>query len=101
MSQISLYTEKEILSQLQQSLRSRRVAVGFTQAEAARRAGLSPRTVQNLETRGVITLYNLLKLLFVYRMEHKIIDAFKDRDWWKMDEVIIAEKNTRVRKNDK
>ncbi len=75
--------------------------MGFTQAEAARRAGLSPRTVQNLETRGVITLYNLLKLLFVYRMEHKIIDAFKDRDWWKMDEVIIAEKNTRVRKNDK
>jgi transcriptional regulator with XRE-family HTH domain len=101
MEPFNLYTEKEILNKIRQSLRSRRVAVGFTQKEAARRAGISPRTVQNLETKGIITLYNLLKLLFVYRMEHKILDAFIDRDWWKMDELKMAEKNVRVRKYDK
>ncbi len=42
-------------------------------------------------------LYLYTKRLFVYRMEHKIVDAFTDRDWWKLDEVKIAEKNVRVR----
>ena len=98
MEQLLLYTEQEILARIRQSMKARRIAVQLTQHEAARRAGLHPRTVQNLETRGVIALHNLVKLLFAYRMEHKILEAFEDKDWWKLDELKRAERKVRVRK---
>jgi DNA-binding XRE family transcriptional regulator len=97
MDVLRLYTENEILNEIRDAVRSRRIAVGYTQAEAARRAGVSPCTVHNFETKGVIALHNLIKLLFVYCMERKIADAFADRDWWKLDEVMRAEKKVRVR----
>lgn len=69
MNDIQLQTEKEIGTQIREALRARRVAVGYTQAQAAARAGLSARPVQSFETLGVITLSNFIELLFVYRME--------------------------------
>jgi len=98
MEQISLHTEKEIIQQISSALRARRVAIGITQQEAAKRAGLSPRTIQNIETKGIISLQNLVKLLFVYRMETVVLDSFKNKDGLKLDEIKRAEKNVRVRK---
>ena len=97
MEPIQLYTEKEILSEIRESLRARRVALGLTQVEAAAKAGLSQRTLQNFETSGTLSFGNLIKLLFVYRMERRIADSFADRNWWKLNEVLATQKKVRVR----
>ena len=47
---------------LHETIRARRLALGLSQAEAARRSGIQQRQVSTLERGGDVTLSTLLKL---------------------------------------
>ena len=47
---------------LQETIRARRLALGLSQAEAARRSGIQQRQVSTFERGGDVTLSTLLKL---------------------------------------
>jgi transcriptional regulator with XRE-family HTH domain len=49
-------------SSLHETLRARRLALGLTQIEAARRSGIQQRQVSTFERGGDVTLSTLLKL---------------------------------------
>ena len=49
-------------SSLHETIRTRRLALGLSQAEAARRSGIQQRQVSTFERGGDVTLSTLLKL---------------------------------------
>lgn len=49
-------------SKLHEAIRARRLALGLSQAEAARRSGIQQRQVSTFERGGDVTLSTLLKL---------------------------------------
>ena len=49
-------------SSLHETIRARRLALGLSQAEAARRSGIQQRQVSTFERGGDVTLSTLLKL---------------------------------------
>lgn len=56
-------------SSLHEKIRARRLALGLSQAEAARRSGIQQRQVSTFERGGDVTLSTLLKLAQALDME--------------------------------
>ena len=56
-------------TQIHETARSRRIALGLTQTETARRSGTQQRQVSLFERGGDITLYTLLKITQALDME--------------------------------
>lgn len=57
------YSDAAFLKELGESLAQRRIALGLTQEVCATRAGVSKRTLENLESGRSITLENFIRLL--------------------------------------
>lgn len=64
-----LQTPTEILQSLAGRLKARRVALGWTQVEAAGRAGVAYRTWRRLENEGQASLEDMVKAAVALRCE--------------------------------
>jgi transcriptional regulator with XRE-family HTH domain len=89
--------DKEYLYRIRDTIKARRVAMGYKQSEAAARAGITIRSLQHFEQTGKISLARLLKLIVVYRMEKKIMEGFDDRTSWTLEELERSETREKVR----
>ncbi len=89
--------ELEYLDQIRHLMKQRRVALNLRQEAAARRAGVSIRTIQHFEQTGQIGLLKLLKLMVAYRMERKFLAFINDRTDWTIEELERAETRKQVR----
>lgn len=69
-------TPSEILLDLAQRIRERRVALGWPQLEAARRAGVAYRTWRRLETEGRASLEDMVKAAVALRCEDALDTLF-------------------------
>ncbi len=71
-----LKTPLEWMQSLGQAIRARRLAQGWSQAEAAERAGMSERTWRRLEHRGQATTENLVNAAIALRCEEHLAGLF-------------------------
>lgn len=71
-----LKTPRELLHELGEAIRARRIAQGWSQAEAASRAGMGVRTWRRLETDGQATIETLLGAAIALRCEEGISQLF-------------------------
>lgn len=71
-----LKTPSEILQELAGRIRARRVALGWPQLEAAKRAGVAYRTWRRLETEGRASLEDMVKAAFALRCEEALTTLF-------------------------
>lgn len=83
-----LRTPKEILSDLGEAIRARRVAFNYSQQEAARRAGIGVRTLRRMETGGQATIENLINVAIALRCEDRLGDLFPLPPARSMDELL-------------
>lgn len=70
---LALKTEGEVATDLASRVRARRLQLGWSQNELARRAGLRPATYRLFEQTGRIALLRLLRVLAV-------LDRLKDME---------------------
>lgn len=81
-------TPKEILSDLGEAIRARRVALNYSQQEAARRAGIGVRTLRRMETEGQGTIESLINVAIALRCEDRLGDLFPLPPARSMDELL-------------
>jgi DNA-binding XRE family transcriptional regulator len=62
-------SEEAILAELGRGLAARRVAMGFTQAELARQAGIGKRTVERIEAGNACQTSALVRVLGVLELQ--------------------------------
>jgi len=89
--------ERELLERTARLMKERRIALGYKQEEAAARAGINVRALQQLEQRGSISLLRLLKLITAYRMERNFEGFLNDRNGWSLEELARADSKRVVR----
>ena len=89
--------ERQYLDRIQYLMKQRRVALRMKQTEAARRAGINLRTLQQFEQTGSISLLRLLKLMVTYRMDRSFLRFLDDRSGWSIEELQRAETRKTVR----
>jgi len=83
-----LRVPKEILSDLGEAIRARRVAFNYSQQEAARRAGIGVRTLRRMETGGQGTIESLINVAIALRCEDRLGDLFPLPPARSMDELL-------------
>lgn len=83
-----LKTAPELLAELGDAIRARRVAQNWSQTEAARRAGMSSRTWQRLEMHGQATTEHLVKAAIALRCEEGLAGLFPAPFPNSMDELL-------------
>jgi transcriptional regulator with XRE-family HTH domain len=71
-----LLTNSEILAQVGEAVRTRRVALGLSQEDAASRAGMGVRTWRRLERDGQATTETLVNAALVLRCEDNFAGLF-------------------------
>lgn len=71
-----LKTPPEILLDLAGRLKARRIALGWTQVEAASRAGVAYRTWRRLETEGRASLEDMVRAAVALRCEQDLETLF-------------------------
>jgi len=83
-----LKTSAELLSDLGGAVRARRVAQNWSQAEAAKRAGMSRSTWKRLEATGQATTQNLLSAAIALRCEDGFAQLFPAPSPQSMDDLL-------------
>ena len=71
-----LKTPTELLRDLGEAIRARRIGQGWSQSEAASRAGVGARTWRRLETDGQATIETLVSAAIALRCEDGISQLF-------------------------
>ena len=91
---ISLIGVSDAEKQVADYMRQHRVALGFTQAALATRAGVNLFTLRKFEQKGVISFESLLKMALVLGLLEKIIASIKPTqpEFLTIDDVIAAQK---------
>lgn len=87
-----LKTPTELLSDLGEAVRVRRVAQNWSQTEAARRAGMGRATWQRLEITGQATTENLVNAAIALRCEEGLAGLFPAPLPNSMDELLKQQK---------
>jgi transcriptional regulator with XRE-family HTH domain len=91
-------TPLDILRQLGLRVRDRRIAAGLTQGELAKRVGVAPRTVRNLETGANVGIEPLLRVAIALDATPEFGALFPPVDTRSLDEILAAQRKTqRVR----
>ena len=78
----------ELLGELGEAIRARRIALNYSQQEAARRAGIGLRTLRRMETEGQGTIESLINLAIALRCEDGLGDLFPRPPARSMDELL-------------
>lgn len=83
----------ELLSDLGEAIRARRIALDYSQQEAARRAGIGVRTLRRMETEGQGTIDSLINVAIALRCEDKFSDLFPLPPARSMDELLQQQRD--------
>mgnify|MGYP000907648051 FL=1 len=84
----------ELLSDLGEAIRARRVAFNYSQQEAARRAGIGVRTLRRMEAEGQGTIESLINVAIALRCEDGFGDLFPLPPARSMDELLQQQRKT-------
>ncbi len=91
------FKEKRILEQISIAMKNRRVALKLSQRAAAEKADVKTPTLIKFEKTGLISLSSLVKLMIAYKMDTKILNSFKDRSDWTLEQIERAETKKKIR----
>ncbi len=81
-------TSFELIAAIGQRIQRRRAAMGITQAEAARRSGVSYSTWRRMETEGKASIEDMARAALVLRCEQQFDDLFPPPVASSMDELL-------------
>jgi len=91
-----LQTPTELTQALATRIQARRAALGITQAEAARRSGVSYSTWRRMETQGRAGIEDLVRAALVLRCEQHLDALFPPPPATSMDDLLKAQKQART-----
>jgi transcriptional regulator with XRE-family HTH domain len=91
-----LQTPAEWTHALGARIQARRAALGLTQAEAARRSGVSYSTWRRMETQGRAAIEDLVRAALVLRCEQHLDTLFPPPVATSMDDLLKAQKQART-----
>jgi transcriptional regulator with XRE-family HTH domain len=81
-------TPEELLRELGQSIRARRLGQNWSQQEAAQHAGVGLRTWRRMEANGQATIATLVSAAIALRCEDRMLDLFPAPAARSMDELL-------------
>ncbi len=90
-------TSSELAEQLGARIRVRRIAMNITQAEAAKRSGVSYATWRRLEASGSASVEGLARAAILLRCEDDLQNLFPRPVATSMDELIKSQTQKPVR----
>lgn len=93
-----MFTPSELAEQLGTHVRARRIALNITQAEAAKRSGVSYATWRRLEASGSASLEDLARAAILLRCEDDLQNLFPMPAATSIDELIKSQEVKPVRK---
>jgi transcriptional regulator with XRE-family HTH domain len=93
-----IFTPSELAEQLGAHVRARRIALNITQAEAAKRSGVSYATWRRLEASGSASIEDLARAAILLRCEGDLQNLFPMPAATSMDELIKSQSLKPVRK---
>jgi transcriptional regulator with XRE-family HTH domain len=82
-----------LLSTIGQHIRTRRLALNLTQADAAGRAGVAYRTWRRMEKDGSASIENLVRAAIALRCEEALAELFPEPAANSMDELLKRQKH--------
>ncbi|PZU56387.1 MAG: XRE family transcriptional regulator [Sphingobium sp.] len=85
-------TAPEIATALGKRIRRRRIALSWTQVDAAARAGVSYRTWRRLEAEGKASIDDLIRAAVALRCEQDLAALFPAPAATSMDELLAQQK---------
>lgn len=88
---------KEILLQIAQRIKQRRLELNLTQKQFAERIGVGYDAYRNLETTGETSFINIVLIAFVLDDVETLNQLFTQRQYQSLDEI-IREKQVKHRK---
>lgn len=86
-------TAAELLTELGEAIRARRVALNWSQEEAALRAGMGVRTLRRMERGGQATIENLINAAIALRCDDKLGELFPLPPARSMDELLQQQRD--------
>ena len=93
-----IFTPTELAQQLGAHVRARRIAFNITQAEAAKRSGISYATWRRLEASGSASIEDLARAAILLRCEDYLQNLFPMPAATSMDELIKSQAVNPLRK---
>lgn len=93
-----LETPSELTAKLGAHIQARRAAMGITQAQAARRSGVSYSTWRRMETAGKASIGDLVRAALLLRCEHHLGDLFPPPPASSMDVLLKQQKQSQAPK---
>jgi len=88
-----LYTPSELTRQIGHRIRKRRTALGWTQVQAASRAGIAYRTWRRLEGEGKASLEDMVKAAVALRAEDALAQLFPEPEARNLDELLARQRS--------
>lgn len=90
-----IYTPVELATAIGQRIRTRRKAMGLTQADSASRAGVSYRTWRRMEAEGKASIDDLVRAALVLRCEDALETLFPPPAAASMDALLDDQRKGR------
>ena len=81
----------ELLTQTGSQIKTRRLALNLTQAEAAAKSGVAYRTWRRMETEGSASIEDLIRAAIALRCEQGLSTLFPEPAASSMDELLKAQ----------
>lgn len=81
-------TPREIIKELVQKIQKRRKKLKISQADLAKRSGVSLGSIKRFETKYQISLSSLIKIAIALDVEYDFDDLFKQKTYSSIQEVI-------------
>ena len=86
-----LKTASELVQELADRIRVRRLTLGLPQQEAAERSGVAYRTWRRLETQGKASIEDLIKAALALRCEEALIALFAEPAAASLDDLLKSQ----------
>lgn len=86
-----LKTASELVQELADRIRVRRLALGLPQQEAAQRSGVAYRTWRRLETQGKASIEDLIKAAIALRCEEALAGLFPEPAAASLDDLLRSQ----------
>ena len=81
----------DLLTQMGRRIKTRRLALNLTQAEAAAKSGVAYRTWRRMETEGSASIEDLIRAAIALRCEQGLSTLFPEPAAGSMDELLQAQ----------
>ncbi len=81
-------TPKEIQLEIANNVRHKRKSLGLTQADFAKKTGVSFGSIKRFENTGEISLVSLVKIAIVLDCEDELLTLFTKKEYSSIEEVL-------------